>query len=120
MVNNTRGVRRTTRGKDWAMKATMLGLVCLGIWLLASTPATARGPHHGHHHGHGHGGGGGWRASVFVGGGYPAYRPYWGPVYYPAPAYYYPAPAYPVYPAPVAVAPVAPVVAPSFSFSFGR
>lgn len=55
-----------------------------------------------------------------MGGAYPAYRPYWGPAYYARPVYYYPAPAYPVYPAPWAVAPVAPVVAPSFSFSFGH
>lgn len=99
------------------MRGKLLGVACVAC-LLFTVPARAGGPHH-HHHGHGHGhGGGGWRANFFVGGVYPAYQPYWGPVYYPPPAYYYPAPAY-YYPAPVAVAPVAPVVAPSVSFSFG-
>lgn len=100
------------------MTGKLLGLVCFAAFMLASRPVLAGGPHHHyHHHGHGHGGGGGgWRASFYVGGAYPAYPPYWGPVYYPRPVYYYyPAPVYPVYPAPVA-----PVVAPSFSFSFGR
>lgn len=102
------------------MKGKFLGLVCFAILMLASLPAMARGPHHQpHHHGHGHRGGG-WRASFSIGGAYPAYRPYWGPAYYARPVYYYPAPAYPVYPAPWAAAPVAPVVAPSFSFSFGH
>ncbi len=100
------------------MKGRLLGLVCFAVLILASAGAMARGPHH--HHSHHARGGSGWRASFFVGGGYPVYRPYWGPAYYPRPVYYYPAPAYRVYPGPVAVAPVAPVLAPSFSFSFGH
>lgn len=102
------------------MKGKLAGLALFVGLLLASAPALAGGPHHhGHYHGHG---GGGWRANFFVGGVYPAYRPYWGPAYYyPRPVYYYPTPVYPVYPQPVAVVPPPPpVVAPSFSFSIGR
>ena len=102
------------------MRGKLAGLVCVAIVSMTSLPAMAGDSHHGHHgygHGGGHGHGGGWRASFFVGGAYPAYQPYCGPVYYPPPAYYYyPPPAYPVYPAPVVAYPVA---APSFSFSFG-
>lgn len=99
------------------MKGTLLGLFCVAVLSIAAAPAWAGGPHYRHHP---HYGGSGVRANFFIGGAYPVYRPYWRPVYYPAPVYYYPPPAY-VAPAPVVVAPPPPpVVAPSFSFWFGR
>jgi hypothetical protein len=85
------------------MKRVILGLIAALALLTVSAPAIAHGPRYG----------------VRVYGGYPAYaayRPYYGPVYYPPPRVYYP-PPYPVYPAPVVSGFYG---GPGFGFYFGR
>ena len=91
------------------MRSVILGLIAAAVLTFAASPAMARGP----------------RVGVAVYGGYApyapyygAYRPYYGPVYYPPPPpprVYYPAP-YPVYPAPVVSGFYA---TPGFGFYFG-
>jgi hypothetical protein len=98
-------------------RIVLLGLIAAAGLMSASAPAMADGFHRR---------GGGVRVGFYGGYGpypyYGAYRPYYGPAYYPPPqAYYYP--PYAAYPAYPAYAP--PVVGgyyrgPGISFSFGR
>ncbi len=105
------------------MKRIVLTLAMAVTLCSIGSVALANGPHHHHHHG----GGPAFRATFFGGPyPYPAYRPYYGPAYYPPPVAYYPAPMYappvyaaPVYPVPAPVYP-APVYGPAVSLSIGR